>query len=317
MRGIDEGLTHGAAVVRRRTGLAAVTGPDRVSWLQGMVTNDVARLGPGAGCYAAQLNPRGKVLALIVILADPDALWLMLDPDVPVSVARLDALLIMEDAEIADRSAESRVLTIVGARARTCLEDWLGASLDLDAPYRHRRFGDVRVVRQDLGYDVIAPAGEVDAVLGALADGGVFEADGSLWDRLSLEAGLPLYGVDVDETTTLPELGEKGIDYEKGCYTGQEVVAKVKYIGHVNRGFVGFRVSGPEAPSPGAAVRSPDREIGAVTRAVRSPAAGGVIALGFVRRGHEVPGTRVEISVGDAWVGAEVSSLPFVTRPWA
>lgn len=310
-----DSLNDSAVLVPRQAGLASVTGPDRVQWLQGMVSNDVAALAPGRGCYAAHLDSRGKVLALMRVLADADALWLELDQDVASSVAALDRLLIMEDAELADRSGESTVLTLVGARARAALEGWARTPLDLPDPYAHRLIEGIRVVRADIGYDLIVPDGTLDSVRGRLEEQGVSEAGSELWDLLTLEAGLPRYGMDVDSTTTLPELGENGIDYGKGCYIGQEVVAKIRYLGHVNRHFVGFRFSTDRLPDFGAVVRRGDRPVGTVTRAGDSPSVGG-IALGFVRRGSEAPGTEVEILAGEGALDARVAEIPFLVRSW-
>src|SRR5207248_2164550 len=106
-----------------------------------------------------------------------------------------------------------------------------------------------------------------------------------------VEAGLPLYGIDIDDTTVLPELGERGIRYDKGCYIGQEVVAKIKYLGHVNRRFMGFVCDGSIPPPSGSAVRSSGKQVGYITSSVISPAVGKPIALGFVNRVAATAGT--------------------------
>ena len=108
---------------------------------------------------------------------------------------------------------------------------------------RHTRiaqFDNCRIVVSDLGYDIWVPRAQADTIVRAYRTGGATAIDHGTWDVLRTEAGMPIYGVDIDETTTMPELGEAGISYDKGCYIGQEVVAKVKYIGHVNRRFVGL-----------------------------------------------------------------------------
>ena len=312
MNALYDSLRTSALVVRREAGVASVTGPDRVSWLQGMVSNDVDRLGPGEGCYAAHLNARGKVLSLMVVLAEPDHLWLQLDHDVGRSVSELDRLLIMEDAEVTDRSAEVAVLSVVGAGASSAVEAWAGVGLDLTSTYDHSMSGSTRVVRAKLGYDLIVPRPDVEAVLQVLDVGGVLEADGQMWDLLTLERGIPRYGIDVDETTTLPELGEEGIDYQKGCYVGQEVVAKIKYIGHVNRHLIGLKLTGPDLPPPRAVVARNDKKVGTITRAAYSPGVDAVIALAFVKLGNQVPGTKLDVLTDGQPQPAEVSVLPFI-----
>ena len=314
MNALYDSLGTSALVVRREGGLARVAGPDRVSWLQGMVSNDVGRLKPGEGCYAAHLNPRGRVLSLMVILADPDHMWLQLDQDVGRSVAELDKLLIMEDAQITDRSAEVAILSVFGAGARGALEAWAGFDLDVPGTYSHSMLGLIRVVRTEMGYDLILPRPDVESVLPALVKCGVSEADGQMWNLLTLEAGLPRYGIDVDDTTTLPELGERGIDYQKGCYIGQEVVAKIKYIGHVNRNLVGLQLTGSNVPAPRSLVGRNDKDVGYITRAAYSPGVNAVIALAFLRLGNQDPGTQVEVLTDGEKQSAEVSLLPFINH---
>ncbi len=137
MSDVYESLSKSAVAIHRDAGVARVSGPDRVAWLQGMVSNDVAGLAPGSGCYAAHLNARGKVLSLMRVLADEEALWVELDGDSPQSVAELDKWIVMEDAEILDHSENVSVLAIVGAGARSALEAWTGTRLELARPYAH------------------------------------------------------------------------------------------------------------------------------------------------------------------------------------
>jgi folate-binding protein YgfZ len=145
-----------------------------------------------------------------------------------------------------------------------------------------------------------------------LAACGAASAEREVWDVLRTEAGLPVYGVDVDETTTMPELGERGISYDKGCYIGQEVVARVKYIGHVNRRFVGFLIEGEVVPAPRTVLRSGGRDVGYLTTALYSPALGRPMALGFVNRAAAAPGSAVEVLDPGGPIAAVVATLPLV-----
>jgi folate-binding protein YgfZ len=228
-------------------GILKLTGSERANWLQGMVSNDVQKLTPGSGCYAAHLTPQGKIIAHMQILADEDALWLSLErAAVPKLAAAFDKLLIMEDVQIEDCSEQFDILSIVGPTAASVLESWLGEPLKIGGRYAHRTFERGRVVVSEIGYDVWVLQEQTDKALRALAESGALAIDHGAWDVLRTESGIPIYGVDIDETTTLPEIGERAISYDKGCYVGQEVVAKVKYIGHVNRRFVGLTVSGSD-----------------------------------------------------------------------
>lgn len=305
-----------ASFMRRPTGWASVTGPDRVAWLQGMVSNDVSKLAPGQGCDAAHLNARGKVVALMRILADEDRLWIASDQDIDEVVTALDRLLIMEDAEIRSCGTDFRTYAIAGPESRIRLEEALGESLGwARRRYDHRQIGRMRIVRGELGYDVAVPSDEDPELAASLESAGIARGDDADWARRSLEAGLPIYGVDVDENTILSELGGRGINYEKGCYIGQEVVAKIRYIGHVNRHLVGLRLAEADAddlPARGTPLVRGGKEAGFLTRAACSSEAGGVIAFGYVRHGSQDIGN--EFIVGGGPVTATIVSLPFVSE---
>jgi len=301
--------TEGAAITELDSfGVLKLTGSDRVSWLQGMITNDVEKLAAGRGCYAAHLTPQGKIVAHMRVLTDSDALWLSVErAAIPKLASAFDKLLIMEDVQVADVSNEYSILGLLGPQAAAALASWVGQPVNLEDLYSHRKVDDSRIVASQLGYEVWVPRGEVDTVLRFFADHGVTAIDHGTWDVLRTEAGIPVYGVDIDETTTMPELGESAISYDKGCYIGQEVVAKVKYIGHVNRRFVGLLISGKELPEMKSPIRKGGREVGYITTALFSPGLNQPIALGFVSRSAYAPGTEVELGTGTA----TIVDLPF------
>ncbi len=293
-------------------GVLKVTGSERASWLQGMVTNDIENRAPGTGCYAAHLTPQGKIVAHMHVLADEDALWLSLErAALPKLVQAFNKLLIMEDAQVEDHSEQFDILSVVGPRAVAVLETWLDESVKLEGLYSHRNFEEGRVVISDLGYELWVQRGQVDKVLRSLSQAGATAIDRGAWDVLRTEAGIPIYGVDIDETTTMPEIGDKGISYNKGCYIGQEVVAKVKYIGHVNRRFVGLTVSGSDIPELKSPIYKGAKEVGSVTTSLYSPGLERPIALGFVSRSAYAAGTEVEIVSEEKRLPAVIVDLPF------
>jgi folate-binding protein YgfZ len=293
-------------------GIIKLSGADRVSWLQGMVTNDVQKLAPGSGCYAAHLTPQGRIVAQMHIFADDDALWLSLErAAIPNLLAAFDKLLIMEDVQVLDVSDDYSVLAVLGPKALTVTESWIGEPLRLTDEYAHQKFEDSRVIMSDLGCEVWVPRGKADKVLRFIANSGATAIDHGTWDVLRTERGIPVYGVDIDETTTMPEIGEAGINYEKGCYIGQEVVAKVKYIGHVNRRFTGLAFSGTELPQLKSPIQKGGREVGYITTTLFSPALNKPIALGFVSRAAYAPGTEVEVVSGEKLLSASITELPF------
>jgi len=301
--------TQTAALVEKDwSGLIRLTGSDRVSWLQGMVTNDVGKLTPGTGCYTAHLSPQGKIVAHMVVVADADALWLSLERSaIPKLIAAFDKLLIMEDVQVSNVSDESSTLGLLGPNAPSILPAWLGRPIHLEKLYAHCTIGNCRIVASDLGYDIWVPRSEVDSILRSIVQAGATAIDHGTWDVVRTEAGIPVYGVDIDETTTMPEIGEQGISYDKGCYIGQEVVAKVKYIGHVNRRFVGIVLSDNEMPEPKSVIRKNGREVGYVTTSLFSPRLNKSIALGFVSRSAYSAGSDVEVGTHTA----KIVDLPF------
>src|SRR6266850_5609788 len=201
------------------SGIIKLTGSERASWLQGMVTNDVQKLAPGTGCYAAHLTPQGKIVAQMHVLVDEDALWLTLErAAIPKLIGAFDKLLIMEDVQIKDSSDEYDILGIVGPKAKSVLESWLGERLHLDGRYGHLIFEGRRVFVSDIGYDVWVSRGQADKMLRSLAASGATAIDRGTWDVLRTEAGIPVYGVDIDETTTLPEM--KSPIYKSGKEVG-------------------------------------------------------------------------------------------------
>lgn len=307
--------TRAAVVHQDWLGILKLTGPERQTWLQGMVTNEVEKLTPGQGCYAAHLNAQGRVVAQMIVLVAEEEVWLLLERSATDKLAAaFDKLIIMEDVQVQDASEQYRVLGLIGPQSRAVLEPWAGQPFADTTLYSHKTVEQGRVCVSDLGYDAIVPVERFDQAVQGLTASGIAEIDRETWNVLRVEAGLPLYGIDVDETTTLPELGQRGISYDKGCYIGQEVVARIKYIGHVNRRFVGFVCESAVIPEPRAAVQSNGKDAGYITSAVLSPGLNKVIALGFVNRVVAEPGTSVTLAGKAVAVPAVVSALPFTGR---
>jgi len=287
-----------------------------VSWLQGMVTNDVERLLPGEGTYAAHLNAQGKLVGQMSILVDAEAVWLTTETSNAKKLAdALERMIIMEDVVAEQHSGLLHSIGVYGPAASSTLETCLGKPLNLKKENQHHEFPEGRVVRDALGFTVWVRQDESDEMLQKILRSGATLADEATWNALRIEAGLPLYGIDIDESTTMPELGDRGISYDKGCYIGQEVVAKIKYIGHVNRRFIGFVCDGDSVPEPRSAVRSGEKEVGYVTSSVVSPGLGKPIALGFASRSAAASGNHVELVSAEKNIGATVTELPFTPSP--
>jgi folate-binding protein YgfZ len=191
------------------------------------------------------------------------------------------------------------------------------------APYSHQEVeiagAPVRVARRSEavtpGFHCWTAVTHAEALGKALREAGAVPVGALALETLRIEAGIPAYGRDVDETVILPETRlDEFVSFTKGCYIGQETVARVKYRGHINRGLSGMVLEGDQLPSHGDAITAEDKEIGRVTSAVRSIALGKPIALGYIRREHFDAGTAVTVVTGKGLVPARVAELPFV-RP--
>jgi folate-binding protein YgfZ len=303
-----EALRDGAgigAVARRRA--IGVSGSERASFLQGLLTNDIQALTPGSGCYAAWLSPQGRMLTDVHVLESGDMMLLDL-PDALVAGAleRLDHVLFGEDVQLADLSGALRSVWLHGQAAPDVL---LGVMRGVNDPaswpeYRNARatFDGAPVVIARIsqlgapGFCLYVEPAREHALGVALQAAGAVLASREAIEAARIEAGYPVFGLDMTEDTIPLEAGieERAISSTKGCYVGQEVIVRVLHRGRgrVARKLVGLRVEG-ESIAPGAEIVSGTRVIGAVTSAARSPRLG-TIALGYVRRELAEPGTRVQ-----------------------
>jgi folate-binding protein YgfZ len=309
-------------------GILRVRGADRVRWTNGMVSNDVARLAPGpdrSGCRALLLTAQGRILADLHVLVRENELWLELARDaLPDVLARLERYVISEDVALSDASGEWRRFALEGARAPALLARAAGGPIaiapDSGVPLA---IAGAEAIAWAWGwsggpaYQLFAPAAEADAVARAFADAGGAElevGDAEVLEVLRIEAGDPQQGAELGPDVLPGETGLVGraVSLSKGCYTGQEIVARMESRGAASHRLVGLRLEFADADPPprGSPVRKADQVVGSVTSACRSAAAG-AIALAYVRRAHAEPGA--ELQVGDA--RARVAPLPFVPSP--
>jgi folate-binding protein YgfZ len=304
-----EVLRTGCGLVdRSERGKLALTGADAKEFLAGQVTNDVVGLEPGQGCYAAFLTHKGKMQGDLRILDLGDELWL--DTERATLQALFDTIRrfkIGYRVELHKRTLECALLSLVGPRARAVAGAEQLPAAEHSSMRAIRGGAQVVLVATFDGVDVICAAEDADAVRAALLEAGAVEVPEAAADVLRVEAGRPRFGVDIDDTTIPQEAGlnERAVSFTKGCYVGQETVARLFYKGKPNRHLRGLRLDGEAAT--GDALRLGEREVGRLGTVVRSPDHG-LIALALVRREAE-PGARVE--VGDGGTTAEVVELPF------
>jgi folate-binding protein YgfZ len=309
-------------------GVIAVRGADRVRWTNGMVTNDVAGLAPGperSGCYALLLTAQGRIVADPHVLAREQELWLELARDaLPEVIERLERYVIADDVALSDASDGWRRFSLEGPRSPELLARAAGAlpgiardcGVELSiagAPVIACAWG----FSGDPAYQIFAREEDADGVAAAVAAAGGADlevGDGEMLEILRIEAGTPRLGRELGEDVLPAEAGLVGtaVSLSKGCYTGQEIVARMESRGSASHRLVGlhFDAGFPDGAPPlaGASVRTADDQgIGSVTSACQSALAG-AIALAYLRRAHAEPGGAVAVG----GVPARVSSLPFV-----
>ena len=299
-----------------------ITGEDRASFLHGMVTQEVKNLPVGTAAYAAMVNAKGAMVADARILKREADLLLDLEPGTGAKVREfLEKYLISEDAELHDATGELALFRLLGPRTAEVLSAALGAPHTPLAQHATRQaslagqavwlVGSTAV--EPNGVDVWVPRAGLEPVWRALTEAGAahglkplgFEA----LEWLRVEAGVPRYGQDMVDTTIPLEANlATAISYNKGCYIGQEVIARATFRGHMNRKLTGLLLGDVDA-APGTELRRGEKKVGWLTSVVRSPVKGQRVALGYVHRDSLDPGTELTLAEGPATV--KVAPLPF------
>ena len=327
-------LYGGAALLDRSPsrGRLLLTGADRRTYLQGLLTNDIAALSAGRGCYAALLTPQGRMISDMRVTDRGEDLLI----DLPAATAeivrqRLSDFIITEDAAVEDATAALAQIGLYGpAAARVA-----GAAFDADgvdvttalatlAPDSNVTLpagpGLTAVVSGDYGrpgFEIFLPSDGRARAMALLEAAGAVKISAETASVTRIEAGVPEFGTDMNDATIPLEAGieHRAISFTKGCYVGQEVIIRVLHRGQgrVARRLVGLLGSAEEgALQPGMALLIGEREIGAITSAARSPRLRGPIALGYVHRDYSAPGTLLVARDATGLHEVTVAALPFI-----
>jgi folate-binding protein YgfZ len=313
--------------IRRTVGLAdmsnlgrlRITGKDRVSFLNGLLTNDVSQLKENGGQRSALLNSKARVLADLHLYPQTDSLLVDTGESAASHVKEtLDRFIITEDVQIHDATADLVQITVQGPKSSEAIKDILGAEAQDLKQLEQRSLGPSTIIARDRtgqsGYDIILPALEADPVWHGFllngADLGLNPVGSQAMEILRLEAGYPKYSVDVDENTIVLEAGFKdALSFSKGCYLGQEVVARATHIGRVNKQLVRLDVDTKDPVPPRSKLTSDGREAGFITSAAFSPGLGKVASLGYANREFAKEGTKLNIQLGEASLSAVVTRI--------
>jgi folate-binding protein YgfZ len=292
---------------RSDRGALLVRGQDAAEYLQGQLTNDIEALEPGDGCYAALLDRKGHMQAdMRVMRTAPDQFWMDTEPEAIEAARRhLEMYKIGREVELIDETGGRAILSLIGPRSA---EVGGGVALPQFASEPTTVNGiECLRVGTAAGLDLIANGSDAEALRAALIAAGAVEVGREAAEILRIEAGTPRFGAEMGTETMPAEAGivDDAVSFTKGCYIGQEPVARLHYKGRPNRHLRGLVLSGPVVP--GTALRLGEKEVGRIGSSAVSPARG-PIALAIVRREAE-PGA--ELSAGEDGVTARVVDLPF------
>ena len=327
-------LRRSAGIVDRSSrGRLQLTGSDRRSYLQGLLSNDIIALTAGDGCYATYLTAQGRMIADLRVFELGDALLVDLDGSLAQPVAdRWSQFIFSEDVQVQNISSSTAEIGIYGPHGADALATALAAgatSGEVPDAARLRslrvysnargsfRAAPITILASDeigvMGFDVVLPVEHKDDLANLLRSVGAIQASAAAAEVCRIEGGRPLFLTDMDEDTIPLEAGieDRAISLTKGCYVGQEIIIRVLHRGHgrVARKLVGLALDpGASVPARGDAIASGNRDIGAVTSAVNSPDLRRPVALGYVHRDFVQPGTAVEIG----GIPASVAALPFI-----
>jgi folate-binding protein YgfZ len=296
-------------------GVIAVRGDDRQRWLDGMLSCNVKKLAPGDGAHGLLLTPQGRIVSELHVLHRGDALWLETEASAidPV-IARLAKFVIADDVALADETPRWARLALEGDGARALLAAVAAAPPSAPHAVASAEIAGAACAVAAYGFthaeafQIFAPRAREAAVIAALEAAGARRESDERFEERRVEAGTPWLGKELDESVLPAEARLDGVAVavDKGCYTGQEVVARMRSRGRLSHLLVGLRFAGAALPAPRSALAGERGEAGSVTSAVRSPRFG-AIGLGFVQAPLAAPGTRLRAGETEA----EVVALPF------
>ena len=320
-------------------GRVEVSGGEAVQFLNGMLTNDVARLGEGEWMSAAFPNPQGRLVAAARVFRTSEGF--ILDTEAATServFKALERFTLAGDFRVRRLTEETATLSLQGARARGFVRAVLGEEASKAArgrftvaPFQGAHVASVRATHTaEDGFDLFVSASDAESLWRALAEAGARPAGFDALEVFRVEAGVPRYGVDASESNVVTEVLDEAevVSYTKGCYTGQEIIARIHWRGHVAKKLAGLLLdSNAEASSGGDAeaaqgaslLRAPveGREVGRITSEVFSPRLGARVALAVVKYDYLQPGTELRVFAGEREVcAARVAALPLVRGSW-
>lgn len=289
----------GSGFYGQKRGLIAVWGKEAIQFLDGLITNDVKKLGDGEQMLAAFPNAQGRLLAVVRVLRQGDRFLFETEEATREKLFQnLFRFTFAGDFFVEDLSEKYHYFELFASGRKFESSDLRS---QISGP------GGLVSFESRMGESLFVDLGAVEELRGSLLNSGMVAIDDELFETLRIEAGVPKYGIDMDETTVVPELGiDELVSYDKGCYIGQEIIARIHFRGHVAKQLTGLVSDAPLRS--GSDLTVDDKDAGRITSTTYSPRLGKHIALAFVRYAHLAPGTVLRVEGQDA----VVTPLPFI-----
>jgi folate-binding protein YgfZ len=307
-------------------GRVEVSGADAVAFLNGMITNDVKALPDDGWFTAAFPTVLGRLVAVVRVLHTKKSF--LFDSE-EVTAAKVVQLLsrftAAGDFKVTELTNDFALLSIQGRDAAAIIRDAISADIvDLSRgrvsiiEWRGHQLRVIRITHTgEDGFDLFVPAESAGELWTALSSAGAVPVGQDALDILRIEAGIPKHGVDMDETNVVLETGlDEAVSFTKGCYIGQEIIARIHWRGHVAKRLSGLIIESGTVQSGDKLLAEDGKEIGRITSAVSSPQLGKNVALAFVKYDYLANGTAVRVLSGSAEATATVAALPFVRGSW-
>ncbi|HEY3104059.1 MAG TPA: glycine cleavage T C-terminal barrel domain-containing protein [Pyrinomonadaceae bacterium] len=308
-------------------GRILVSGSEAVMFLNGLITNDMKSLAVNAWMPAAFANVQGRLLAAVRVIHRPDGFLIDTESETRDAVIKLvERFTLAGDFKVTDLSTEMAVLSVQGTKAADVVRSVLGE----DAAHLQRKSAAtaqfesaaVTVIRDthtaEDGFDLFVEANAAQQLREALTNTGVTVIGEDTLEMLRIEAGIPRYGIDMDENNVVTETNlDDAVSFTKGCYIGQEIIVRIKHRGHVAKKLAGVILDeATPAPRNSKIISNDEKEIGRVTSSTFSPRLKRAIALVFLKYDYLAPGTNVKVIAADFEAVGTVAELPFVRGSW-
>lgn len=281
-----------------------VVGPDRVRFLNGMLSNDVSKLAAGRGCWAVKATHKGRIEGLVRVRARPNDVVLdVAEPSAERVAGQLNDYIVADDCELEDETPERAVIFMFGVTAETLVGRLVDPEAALLTDCSHAKYGYVTVVAdrrfQVPGFELHVPAAYAEAWRDRVANAGLVPVTRADFEVLRVESGVPVDGPELNlDTFPMEARLDHAIDYRKGCYIGQEVITRATTQGKVRHRLVGLDLGGDAAGAPASGAQlwpegDASKPAGEITSVVWSAHHGRALGLGYVRTEFEAPGARL------------------------